>query len=151
SGVSPAFDLGVIPVTSNYAVRFEGYFRAEREGNYRFVLESDDGSVLHVDGQKVVDNDGVHATKAATGQTILKKGVHRIAVGFFGGGGGAEVMVSVQGPGLALQNLAGFRAATEAGLDAAPPKKTVNEDDLETRWDLVALGRVVFAKSGCAN
>ena len=45
----------------------DGVGKADREGVYRFHLSSDDGSVLWIDGKKVVDNDGVHAPKSASG------------------------------------------------------------------------------------
>lgn len=153
NGVGPAFDLGIAPSKNNWAIQFEGYFKVEREGVYRFTTESDDGSALWIDGKKVVDNDGVHATKGASGQTTLKKGNHKIAVGFFQEAGGADLTVSMQGPGIALQNMAAFVSATEAGLEAkAPPKKpTVSEDDIDVNPEMVKKGRALFASTGCAN
>ena len=44
-------------------------------------------------------------------------GVHRVSIGFFQIGGGAELVVSVEGPGLNRQNMAGLVTATEAGLE----------------------------------
>eukprot|EP01052_Picozoa_sp_SAG31_P081865 SAG31_NODE_41826_length_274_cov_0.708571_1_plen_41_part_01 len=35
------------------------------DGSYNFATESDDGSLLYVDGQRVVDNDGLHGTRRA--------------------------------------------------------------------------------------
>ena len=39
-------------------------------------MASDDGAVLYIDGEKVVDNDGSHSAFLATGQIPLRKGFH---------------------------------------------------------------------------
>src|SRR5262245_5255212 len=153
TGLSPALDLGVALRGGEYAIRFDGFFKAEREENYKFSLESDDGSAMWIDGKLVVDNDGIHPMKAASGQVRLAKGVHRVSVGFFQIGGGAELIVSVQGPGLSHQKMSGLVVATEAGLEpkAAAPKKAPSEDDIEINPELVAKGRQVFVTAGCVN
>jgi mono/diheme cytochrome c family protein len=152
SGVCNAFDLGIALRENDYAIRFDGAFKAEQDGNYRFTLNSDDGSKLWVDGKLVVDDDGVHPTKAADGSITLKKGAHRISVGFFQLGGGAELFVTVQGPGLPMQDLGPLMATTEANLDVKPKAKP--EEDLvwgKDRDELIKTGRALFASVGCAN
>lgn len=52
---------------------FEGVIKIPEDGVYTFGTKSDDGSVLYIDGQKVVDNDGSHAAITATGRIALKK------------------------------------------------------------------------------
>ncbi len=151
-GVCNAFDLGIALRNDDYAIRFDGAFRAEQDGDYRFTLSSDDGSVLWVDGKKVVNDDGVHPTKAADGSITLKKGAHQVTVGFFQLGGGAELAVTVQGPGLPMQNLASLMATTEANLDVKP--KLNSEEDLvwsDDRNEIIERGRKLFATAGCAN
>lgn len=44
----------------HFLVRFDGYIYIPTDGTYEFALYSDDGSILWLDGQKVVVNDGVH-------------------------------------------------------------------------------------------
>jgi hypothetical protein len=46
------------------------------DGVYTFSVKSDDGSMLYIDGEMVVDNDGSHAAVAAMGKIPLKKGYH---------------------------------------------------------------------------
>jgi mono/diheme cytochrome c family protein len=151
-GLSPAFDVGIAARPSSYALRFEGYVRIEREGEFTFTLESDDGSLLFVDGQKIVDNDGFHATKGEAGRCRLQPGIHRVVVGFFQGGGGAELRVRIQGPGLRSRDLGEIVAATEEGLSAPPsPKAVPVEDRLEVQPELVRRGKEVFVSSGCAQ
>lgn len=151
-GISPAFDIGIATRPSNFALRFDGYFRVDREGEYEFTLESDDGSLLYVDGQKIVDNDGTHAPKGESGRCRLTTGVHRVVVEFFQGGGGAELRVSVAGPELSRRDLSELVAATEEGLSAKPSRHNLPvEDRFDVKPDFVARGKEVFATAGCAQ
>jgi hypothetical protein len=68
-----------------FAIDYRGRFWVSREGVYEFMLTSDDGSVLYIDERKIVDNDGVHAEVKASGEVMLKPGVHRIRVSYFQG------------------------------------------------------------------
>ena len=140
TGTAGAFDISVARRGNDYAIKFEGVFKAEREGNYRFYLNSDDGSNLYVDGKQVVNNDGIHPPQGANGQTKLTAGVHQVTVAFFQGGGGAELDVQVRGPGLAQQPLGGLVAATEAGLEKTRPPKTKTEE-IDIKPELVERAR----------
>lgn len=55
---------------------FNGYIHVPEDGIYLFQTQSDDGSVLYIDNEIVVDNDGSHAAIPATGTIALKKGFH---------------------------------------------------------------------------
>ncbi|MBY0527950.1 MAG: hypothetical protein K2R98_31420 [Gemmataceae bacterium] len=152
TGTGGAFNLGDAKRGNSYAMKFDGFFKVEREGKYRFNLNSDDGSKLLVDGKVVVDNDGVHPPKAVAGTVELTKGVHKVSVQFFQAGGGAELSVQVDGPGVGSQDFAGLVAATEAALDKIEqPKRVVTEDDLEIKPELVDRGKELFASAGCAS
>ena len=58
----------------HFALQFSGFFNAPADGIYGFYTTSDDGSRLYIDGQRVVDNDGVHGDVTASGQIGLRKG-----------------------------------------------------------------------------
>lgn len=151
AGTGIGFDLGVARRGSNYALRFDGFFRSEREGNYQFTLASDDGSRLWVDGELVVDNDGIHPMKAEQGRVRLAPGTHRVVVGFLQGGGGAELEVDVQGPGWPKDDLAARVAATEDGLLVRTTLQKGGGDDVEMKPALVEKGKALFAAAGCAS
>ena len=68
-----------------FAIDYNGKFWVENPGRYRFALESDDGSMLYIDGKLVIDNDGIHPPALVTGNEKLKKGMHRIRVSYFQG------------------------------------------------------------------
>jgi hypothetical protein len=66
-----------------FGIRYEGSFSLPSDGSYQFKLVSDDGAILYVDGQKVVDNDGKHTSKAITSQRDMKAGAHALRLDYF--------------------------------------------------------------------
>jgi cytochrome c2 len=151
TGIGAAFDLSSARRGSDYALRFEGFFQVERDGNYNFTLSSDDGSRLFVDGKQVVNNDGIHPPVTKSGKVTLTKGVHKVTVGFFQAGGGAELHVQIEGPGLAKQPLSGLVAPTAAALEQKPKPKQDDPDFLNVQPALVEKGRTLFTSAGCAS
>lgn len=75
--------------------RFSGLVVVEHDDVYEFVLASDDGSRLWVDGELVVDNDGLHGTLEKRGTIALAAGAHALRVDWFNRTGGAELAVKL--------------------------------------------------------
>lgn len=73
---------------------WKGYFYAPQTSGYQFVLESDDGSVLDLDGLRIVDHDGDHGMEAKSGYAYLQQGWHQLKVLYFNSGGGAGFKVT---------------------------------------------------------
>lgn len=94
-GTATAFDLRPFAAKSAFALRFEGYIKIEADGIYEFRTSSDDGSVLMIGNELVVDNDGEHAAMEKSGMLPLRKGFHPIRVQYFDAGGGKSLQVSV--------------------------------------------------------
>ena len=90
-----------------YGVRFEGYVKVEADDFYRFAIESDDGAVLTIDDEVVIDNDGNHAPQLVTGHIPLRRGFHRISLRYYQSEGGAALSVDWAAAGGELQPLAG--------------------------------------------
>ena len=59
-----------------------------------FTLTSDDGAQLWIDGQLVVDNDGLHTSQEKHGVAVLAAGPHPILVCWFNQSGGADLELS---------------------------------------------------------
>jgi hypothetical protein len=76
---------GVPNRTEWFAIDYRADFRVTREGLYRFDLLSDDGSRLYVDGELVVDNDGMHDPMSIEGSLMLAAGAHSMRVEYFQG------------------------------------------------------------------
>ncbi len=72
----------------NIGLVIDGYIRIPEDGIYGFVLSSDDGSMLYIDGKVVVDNDGEHSTVIKSASRALRAGYHRIEVQYFDHNGG---------------------------------------------------------------
>jgi hypothetical protein len=83
-----AFDEGFPGVTNRFewfAIDYTGRFWISEPGTYRFALLSDDGSILYIDGKRVIQNDKVHPVVEKTGFVNLKNGAHTIRVSYFQG------------------------------------------------------------------
>lgn len=58
SGKLSNFSLQPAVSDDNFGFSFESLLRIDKKGIYRFTLTSDDGAVLYLNGQEVVNNDG---------------------------------------------------------------------------------------------
>ena len=103
SGVTPRFSTNKSHRIHNFAIIFEGYIKIPEDGPYTFYLESNDGSVLYLDGQLLIDNDGPHGAYEQSVSTSLEAGLHKIAVRYFQLGGGSLLKVFWEGPGFSKQ------------------------------------------------
>ena len=74
---------------------YTGFFLVNEDQVYKFDLRSDDGSRLWIDGQLVVDNDGLHSPLEKSGVAPLASGWHHIRVEWFNASGGADLAVKM--------------------------------------------------------
>ncbi len=107
SGEADSFDLSRFARRNDYGIIFEGYLKIARDGVYQFAVESDDGSVLSIDGEEVVNNDGLHGRQTREGLIALRKGFHRFRLKFFQRGGDAGLKVLWGRRGERMDQLAG--------------------------------------------
>ncbi len=74
--------------TAPFAVEFEGFINVPNDEIYEFELNADDGAALWIDGEKVVNNDGIkEKITLQSGIVPLKKGYHRFVLKYFKGQG----------------------------------------------------------------
>jgi alpha-L-fucosidase len=73
---------------------WKGYLSVPQTGGYQFYTESDDGSMLYLDGNLIVNNDGEHGMEEKSGIAHLQKGWHSIKIVYFNSGGGSDIKVS---------------------------------------------------------
>lgn len=81
------------PLGNNVGAVFTGYVNVTVPGLYTFETESDDGSMLYVGDQLVVDNNGLHGMQIRSGNVGLLPGLHRVRVEFFENTGTAGLIV----------------------------------------------------------
>ena len=93
------FSLENAAVEDHFGFIYDCYIQVPEDGVYEFYTESDDGSVLWIDDQEVVNNDGSHGAVKNTGRIGLKKGTHKLEVHYFEDyeGHSFEVGVAVYG------------------------------------------------------
>lgn len=85
--------LGEFKKEEKIFMAFKGYFYAKSDDIYEFFTKSDDGSLLYINNEIVVDNGGHHAPQERSGMIALKKGWHPISVYYQQGTGGSELNV----------------------------------------------------------
>ncbi len=81
-----------------FAGRYTGVLNVQEAGVYTFATLSDDGTILYVNGQSVVDNDGLHAEVLMQNEVYLEAGQHDIQLDYFEHEGGASVTLGYGGP-----------------------------------------------------
>lgn len=67
----------------HFGYLFSGLIVVPEDGVYMFQTFSDDGSVLYIGEEIVVNNDGSHAALSATGFIALEKGIHPYRLCYF--------------------------------------------------------------------
>ncbi|GGE96521.1 PA14 domain-containing protein [Hymenobacter cavernae] len=103
SNSTALMDLGARQRDYGYAFQYTGYVSVPTDGQYTFFTSSDDGSQLYIGSTLVVDNNGSHDTREASGAIGLQAGTHAFTVTYFQNGGGQNLAVHYQGPSLVKQ------------------------------------------------
>jgi len=81
---------------SDFGAEMTGYLLVASDATYTFTLNSDDGSLLFIDGSLVVDNGGPHPPQTAFNSVSLTAGLHPFTVQFFedfGGPSGVDLIL----------------------------------------------------------
>jgi hexosaminidase len=90
---------------SVFALQFQGLLEVPADGIYTFYLSSDDGSTLQIGDRAVVNHDGFHGNVEKSGQVALRKGLHPFLLRYFDGGGGNDLQLLYEGPGIEKQQI----------------------------------------------
>jgi len=147
SGLIDRFDVGDRKAKQNFGLRLSGILTLPRDGNYTFYTESDDGSRLFIDGNQVVENDGIHGPTEVKGEAVdLKAGEHSILATFFNGGAGAELKVFYEGPGINKRQIPTSALFTYGGQPMVP----TDWENLVVDSEKSARGKQLFGSLGCA-
>ncbi|NOZ71071.1 MAG: hypothetical protein GXP38_04030, partial [Chloroflexi bacterium] len=95
-------DLFILPnniLREPFSIRWVGKIAAPVSGTYLFATRSDDGSLVYIDDQLVVDNSGSHGAQDRQGTIELSEGFHDIQVLYNELGGSREMQLWWQPPG----------------------------------------------------
>jgi hexosaminidase len=100
SGIVQDLDVSVFKQKSpQFGVIYTGFFRVSADGDYGFSTQSANGSVLLIDDQIVVDNDGKHRLYEQGGVVPLQKGFHKLTLKYFNTAGKGSLKVFETAPG----------------------------------------------------
>jgi hypothetical protein len=105
SGVATHFSLKERKVEVNFALSFEGFLKVRQDGLYTFSLLSNDGSMLFLNDDVFINNDGAHGDNEISSTTALKSGYHKLKVLYFQQGGGKALKLSWKGPDFEKQEI----------------------------------------------
>lgn len=76
-----------------YLLRCQGQLVITETGYHMFDVNSDDGSLLFLNGSKLIDNDNNHGPTLVAGMKYLRKGVHSFRVDYAQSGGGSQALI----------------------------------------------------------
>jgi len=101
SGALPDGRISLAPARDHrkpFGMVFEADFTVPKTADYHFTLGSDDGSALVIDGEGILDNDGIHPAQSKRIKEHIEAGEHTLKVLYFDGGGQRALGLSVRGP-----------------------------------------------------
>ena len=75
---------------------FEANFTVPETEEYEFSLGSDDGSILIIDGEGIIDNDGMHNHVTLKAKEKLDAGEHTLKLLYFQGAGGTSLALQAK-------------------------------------------------------
>jgi azurin len=108
---------------NQYGIVYTGKLNAPKDGEYTFYIAGDDGVRLFIDGTKVVDHDGIHAsTEIKEGRIKLKAGEHDLRFLYFQGSGESAVYVAWRSKDFTHTPLSKW-VHPDAQIDSFGPKK----------------------------
>jgi hexosaminidase len=100
SGITKSFNPSALKKNNpGFGVIYNGFIRIDADGLYQFSTRSDDGSVLAIDDQPIVNNDGRHPVAEQGGAVALQKGYHRFTLKYFDIGSVSALKVYMTIPG----------------------------------------------------
>ncbi len=113
----PYFDITPATREFSFGFVFTGDLKVPADAEYTFLLDSDDGSRLMIDGEQILLYDGIHGVGTPkSAKVTLKAGRRKVRVDYFQGPGGDKgLYLSWSGPGFANRHLS---APSEKGRNA---------------------------------
>ena len=143
--VASTISIDVPRRSEDFALHFSGEIEIPETGEYTFYLGSDDGSVLSIDGNVVIDNGGAHGFFFKEKKIALDAGWHALKLRYWEISADNELRFEWSGPGLKRQTIAAER------LSHATIRLTPRTSDFTPDPARIARGAERFKALGCAN
>ena len=102
NGEASGFPAAVQSNNQFFEALYTGGIHITSSGSYTFGLNSDDGSMIFIDGKTVVNDNAFQGESGSppqqTGAITLSAGYHQIAIGYYQGNGPYGLQAYYQGP-----------------------------------------------------
>lgn len=137
------FTQGFPGVTNRFewfGIVYTGRIQIAKAGTYKFKTTSDDGSIVWIDGKKVVDQDSIHGPADADGDIVLPAGMHDLKLWYFQGPANQialQLFVTVPGGKEQLFSMKDFAGDLGKALTALGGEAT--KDGIRVRLDASVL------------
>ena len=141
------FNMGFKKARQNFAMRWRAIVRIPKDGKWTFFTISDDGSSLLLDGEVIVNNDGVHSRKERSGTIELTAGDHELEVRYFQKVTGAVFGVGWQGPGGRKERIPSSALFIPRGAPMVP----LGHEKFVVDQAKAAEGARIFSARGCVS
>jgi hypothetical protein len=105
TGTTEQIGLSVRNRENWFAIRFDGAILIPAAGEYTFLVKSDEGSNVYIDGALVVANNSRRGDQEYSGTVRLTPGRHALTVTYWQHGGGHALRVMWSGPGIGKQDI----------------------------------------------
>mgnify|MGYP001195237572 CR=1 FL=1 len=89
---------GIVKEWDHFYLRLSGFIHIPDAGQYTFYLAADDGATLYIDGDRVLDDTGIHGMKVEQSPMWLSGGFHQIQVNMQQKTGQRGLQLEVRGP-----------------------------------------------------
>ncbi|MBT3889725.1 MAG: DUF1592 domain-containing protein [Planctomycetaceae bacterium] len=117
---SGLLDLRPAKLDEHFGMVFEGKIPAPQAGTYQFKMASDDGSRLTINGNAVIEHDGLHGASTKNGQISLTAGAHPLRVEYFAYGKPNSLQAFWSGPGFDSEPLAVVKSNPQQPHNVSP-------------------------------
>ena len=145
TGTATSMGVNKFAKTDGFGVVFSGFWETNESAEYKFRLSSDDGSKLLIDGQLIVDNDGLHGAQFKSGKARFDAGLHEVRIEFFEMAGGESLECTIESEEMGRLPISSLlRSQRKLPAEAAG-------DTLVVDPEKAAAGKKHFESVGCAN
>jgi arylsulfatase A-like enzyme len=114
--------------TTNFGMRFSGYFLAPVDGEYTFYLKTDAGAALRLHDALVIDDDFSHSGAEVSGTIRLQAGVHPLRLFYRHRTGAPTLQLEYAGPSIPRQSVPSTAFGT-ARPPVSPPVPRTDEEE----------------------
>ncbi len=123
-GIVSNFTLSPRARQDYFGFEFVGSIQISQSGTYTFYTAADDGSMVYINANRVVNNDRAYGMQEKSGKVYLTKGRHLIRVKYFERTGGEKLTVQYAGPGISKKPIPDEVLFPEEAATSQPERET---------------------------